>query len=161
MRKILNPYRELEGYQCFGCSPDNRMGLRMEFFEEGDQLISIWNPEDHFQGYHNILHGGVQATLMDEIASWIIQVKLRTGGVTSSMSSRFLKPVRTDNGSIRLEAEILRQTKRLVTVKVVLKNSQQEICADGDVTYFVYPEEIAKRRLSYPGAEKFFEDQSG
>lgn len=155
MRKINNPYVELEGYQCFGCSPDNRHGLRMEFFEEGDQMVSTWEPREYFQGYFNILHGGIQATLMDEIASWIIQVKLKTGGVTSSMTCRFLRPVRMDRGKITLVARIKGQKEQLVTVHVDLMDSEGEVCADGDVTYFIYPEKIAGRRLSYPGHEKF------
>ena len=35
-----------------------------------------------FAGFHDILHGGIQATMMDEIASWVVLVKLDTSGVT-------------------------------------------------------------------------------
>ena len=68
-RKIFNPYRDLKGYNCFGCSLNNMDGLRLEFIEDGEYLKSEWQPEDKFQGYINILHGGIQATLLDEIAN--------------------------------------------------------------------------------------------
>ena len=32
MKKIINPWKDMEGYNCFGCSPDNEAGVRMEFF---------------------------------------------------------------------------------------------------------------------------------
>ena len=34
MKKIINPWRNQEGYNCFGCSPDNPIGLHMEFHED-------------------------------------------------------------------------------------------------------------------------------
>jgi len=55
----------------------------MQFFDEGDSVISTWEPTGNFQGWHNVLHGGIQATLMDEIASWVVFTKLGTTGVTS------------------------------------------------------------------------------
>ena len=35
MKKIINPWRNHEGYNCFGCSPDNPIGLHLEFYEDG------------------------------------------------------------------------------------------------------------------------------
>ena len=45
MKKIINPWRNHEGYNCFGCSPDNPIGLHMEFYEDGDYVVSTWHPE--------------------------------------------------------------------------------------------------------------------
>ena len=45
MKKIINPWRNHEGYNCFGCSPDNPIGLHMEFYEDGDYIVSTWHPE--------------------------------------------------------------------------------------------------------------------
>ena len=36
MKKIINPWEGLDGYMCFGCAPNNPLGLHMEFFEDGD-----------------------------------------------------------------------------------------------------------------------------
>ena len=33
MKKIINPWEGLDGYMCFGCAPNNPLGLHMEFFE--------------------------------------------------------------------------------------------------------------------------------
>ena len=40
MKKIINPWRNQEGYNCFGCSPVNPIGLHMEFYEDGDNIVS-------------------------------------------------------------------------------------------------------------------------
>ena len=44
-KKIINPWRNHEGYNCFGCSPDNPIGLHLEFYEDGDYIVSTWHPE--------------------------------------------------------------------------------------------------------------------
>ena len=36
MRKIINPFVELDGFECFGCSPKNPIGMHLEFYEDGD-----------------------------------------------------------------------------------------------------------------------------
>ncbi|MGD0710115.1 MAG: hypothetical protein ABR968_02965 [Bacteroidales bacterium] len=70
MRKISNPYIKVKEYCCFGCSPDNKTGLRLEFYEDGDEIYTEWQPTQYLQGYVNVVHGGIQSTLMDEIAAY-------------------------------------------------------------------------------------------
>ena len=63
MKKIINPWRNHEGYNCFGCSPDNPLGLHLEFYEDGDYIVSTWHPEHNYQGWVDTMHGGI---LMNE-----------------------------------------------------------------------------------------------
>ena len=65
MKKIKNPYIGLEeqGYNCFACCPTNPCGLKMSFYEDGDDIVSLWNPGENYQSWINTLHGGIQATL--------------------------------------------------------------------------------------------------
>ena len=155
-RLINNPYTKLEGYNCFGCSPGNDLGLQLHFYEEGEFVKSVWKPKPHFAGYKNILHGGIQATLLDEIASWAVQIKLKTAGVTANLDLRYRKPVFVDKGEITLQAKIEEFSKRIANVQVALINADGNICCDGIVKYFVYPEQIAREKLYYPEFEKFF-----
>ena len=57
MKKINNPFLGHEDYCCFACAPNNSIGLKMEFIDDGESLISDWKPDDRFQGYKNILWG--------------------------------------------------------------------------------------------------------
>ena len=41
MKKIINPWEGLDGYMCFGCAPNNPLGLHMEFFEDGDDIVAL------------------------------------------------------------------------------------------------------------------------
>ena len=71
MKKIINPWRNHEGYNCFGCSPNNPIGLHLEFYEDGDYIVSTWHPEHNYQGWVDTMHGGILSTLIDEVLVYI------------------------------------------------------------------------------------------
>ncbi len=155
MKKINNPFLDRPGYRCFGCSPANAIGLHMHFYEEGDMVVSEWEPRPEFQGYDNVLHGGIQATLMDEIASWTIYVKASTGGVTRRLETKYRHPVFTDRGSLTLKARVTSSARRIVTVAVQLFDHEGKLCSEGEVDYFTFPEDMARDKLNYPGRDAF------
>jgi len=158
MRKILNPYLKKEGYNCFGCSPINDLGLQMEFYEDGDYVISKWKPKSHLAGYGNILHGGIQSTLMDEIASWVVYVKVKTAGVTATLNVKYKSVVYTDQGELLIRAKLIDENKRFATIHVELMDNAGNVCAEAEAKYFIFPKEIAKSKYHYPGEDAFFQD---
>ncbi|GAB4313009.1 MAG: PaaI family thioesterase [Bacteroidales bacterium] len=155
-RKISNPYTVLEGYNCFGCDPRNESGLQMEFEEEGEMIVSHWHPRSHFAGYKDVLHGGIQATLMDEMASWAVQTKLGTGGVTAQLDVRYKKPVYVTDRVIRLTGKIVSHNHRIADVETALYDGNGQLCSTGHIRMFLYPEKIAREKLYYPGVDAFF-----
>ena len=157
VKKIRNPFLESENYLCFGCSPKNESGLKMEFFEEGEEVVSHWSPSESFRGYNSFLHGGIQTALMDEIAAWAVFVKVKTAGVTSRIDARFLKPVYTNRGKIELRARLQDLVKNIAKIQVRLFDSKKELCSESVVECFTYPQKIALKRLHYPGYESFIE----
>lgn len=157
-KKVINPFRGRKGYNCFGCSPDNAFGLQLDFVDEGEYLTASWAPREHFEGYHNLLHGGIQSTLIDEIASWFVYAKLKTAGVTSKLEVRYKKPVYTNTGDIKLRAKLLGMRRNLADFEVELLNSEGVLCAFGKVQYFTFNEKVAHEKYWYPGADAFFEE---
>jgi len=157
MKKINNPFTHLEGYNCFGCSPKNSLGLQMQFYEEGEWIISDWEPKMHLTGYGNILHGGIQTTLMDEIASWLLYIKLETAGVTSNINVNFRKAVEANKGKLKIRAKLLDHNRKLATIYTELINANGDICTDAEIKYFIFSQNVAKEKYHYPGKEAFFE----
>lgn len=156
MIRLKNPYATYSEYNCFGCSPTNPMGLKMEFHEEGDEIVSTWNPGINYQGFHDILHGGVQATMMDEIASWVVFMKLDTAGVTYRMETRFMKPVRISDGPVTLRAKLIQQKRSIASIEVKLMNAAGKVCSESRVDYFVLPRLKAEKEMHFPGKEAFY-----
>ena len=127
MKKIINPWKDMEGYNCFGCSPDNEAGVRMEFYEDGDEVVSIWKPRPEYQGWLNTLHGGIQSVLLDEICGWVVFRKLQTGGVTSKMETRFRKSISTNDTHVVLRASLREQKRNIAIIEARLYNSMGEL----------------------------------
>ncbi len=157
MKKLKNPFSDLKGYNCFVCSPHNVVGLHLDFYLDGEVIKAKWKPDDQYQGYPNVLHGGIQATLLDEVASWAVYTVGGTGGVTSRMEVQYKKPVYIDKGEISLTAEIIEYKKRIISVQTHLFDGGGLLCTEAIVDYFVYPEEVARAKMHYPGKEAFFD----
>jgi Uncharacterized protein, possibly involved in aromatic compounds catabolism len=154
--KIHNPYNTLEEHYCFCCSARNPIGLNLSFEKEGDTVFCHWMPRKEFQGWINVLHGGIISTLMDEVAFWAIQALLDTSGVTSDLCVRFLKPVLLSKGEIKVTAVMKTQPQNHhVCFFTQLYDGAGVLCAEANVTYFIYPQEVARRRFHYPGREAF------
>lgn len=143
MKKIRNPWLHKDGYNCFGCAPGNASGLKMEFYEEGDDIVSFWKPEPRYQGWIDTLHGGIQAVLLDEICAWVIVRKLQTTGVTSKMETRYLKPVSTNDSRLTLRARIKETRRNLVVLEAELYSEAGVLCTQALCTYFTFSKEKA------------------
>lgn len=149
MKRIINPWRGMDGYRCFGCDPRSEQGLRMEFYEDGDRIVSRWKPRPEFQGWIDTLHGGIQATLADEISSWVVFRKFQTSGVTSRMEVRYLKPIHTSEDHITLQATVVRQRRNIVDIEVKIFNSQDQLCTEALCIYFLFPKEKAHEEFHF------------
>ena len=157
MRKIKNPYITSPTYNCFACAPNNPHGLHMQFLLQDDEVVSYWEPSPHFNGYGNILHGGIQTTLMDEIAAWAVAVLVKTAGVTARIDASFKKALHSDKGALKITASLKQMKRSIAVIHTAIYNNAGELCTDADVYYYTLPEEKAKKELFYPGYENFFE----
>jgi acyl-coenzyme A thioesterase PaaI-like protein len=57
-----------EGYdRCYGCGAGNTLGLRMSFVHRDGNAECLYTAPEHLAGAPGVIHGGVQATLLDEV----------------------------------------------------------------------------------------------
>lgn len=157
-RKIHNAYADIADYNCFGCAPTNPIGLRLNFWEEGDYIYAEWEPTCHYEGYINMLHGGIQATLLDEIADWVLIVKLGTSGVTKNLNITYHKPVFVNHGTILLKAKLISHQNHTALIHTELLDKTGIVRSSADIEYFVHPQEIAKKKYHLPNYEFFFKE---
>ena len=164
MKKIINPWKGMEGYNCFGCAPNNEAGVKMlaatyfllrgmEFYEDNDEVISIWRPRPEYQGWIDTLHGGIQAVLLDEICAWVILRKLQTTGVTSKMETRYRKSISTNDSHVVLKAHIKEVKRNIVIIEARLYNKDEELCTEALCTYFTFPKEKAREEMHFLSCE--------
>ena len=144
MKKIINPWSGHPKYNCFGCAPNNPFGLHMEFYEDGDYIVSYWQPERNYQGWVDTMHGGVLSTLIDETCGWVVTRKMQTSGFTTSLNVKFRKAVSTNEPRLTIRANIVKQMRNLLFIHAEILNSEGELCVEGETTYFLMNQEKAK-----------------
>src|SRR5580693_6301180 len=60
-----NPFND-DRY-CLCCGEKNPMGFKMKFRYEGDKLLSETVIPKEYQGFADVVHGGILGTLLDEL----------------------------------------------------------------------------------------------
>lgn len=133
--------------QCFGCGIHNDNGMQVSTYMEGDEAVTTWQPKPHLQGAANIMHGGITASLIDEVAAAAAFVQahrnrgLKLGDLavidffTASMSVDYLKPIPMDR-PVHLRARITESTERKFKVACSVLSGDVE-AARGDLLFIV------------------------
>jgi len=98
---------------CFCCGERNPIGLKLAFetTPEG-RLRTVWRPKREHVGFKDLIHGGLVATVLDEVMARVIFDR-GVPGVTASMETKLLLPVRAGR-DYRFEAWIVRERSRTV-----------------------------------------------
>ena len=144
MKIIINPWSDYPDYNCFGCCKNNPIGLHLEFYEDGDDIVSTWHPSRNYQGWIDTMHGGILSTLIDEVCGWVVTRKLQTSGYTIQLNVKFRKAVSTTEPELTIRARLTKQVMNLAYIHAEITNSKGELCNVGETVYFLMSEEKAK-----------------
>ncbi|MFH1633472.1 MAG: PaaI family thioesterase [Chloroflexota bacterium] len=61
-------FKQPNSRQCFVCGLENPVGLKLAFYETAPGEVTVnYIVPDHFQGYPDVVHGGIVASLVDEV----------------------------------------------------------------------------------------------
>jgi acyl-coenzyme A thioesterase PaaI-like protein len=119
---------------CFVCGLENAAGLKASFYEvEGDQVVALFKPCEQHQGYHDRLHGGLAAAILDETIGRAMNIgQYEIWGVTVEFRVRYKKPVPLDQ-ELRVVGRITKQNRRLFegTGEILLPNGEVAVEASG------------------------------
>jgi uncharacterized protein (TIGR00369 family) len=120
--------------QCFGCSRNNLHGLHLRFWFSEKGCITRCSIPDHLCGVDGLVHGGIIATLLDEIGAWTIIARLGKFGLTRDMLVRYLKPVPT-NAELLVEGHIIDQNEKTVVLRSTIHSTDKVLLAEGESKY--------------------------
>ncbi len=137
-----------DGQPCFGCGPDHPIGFRLRFERDGDEIVTRFTPGDRYQGPPGIMHGGLVATLADEVGAWACIALLGKFGFTAAMSCKLHHPIRTGQ-PLEARARIAADKRRVVDVAVRIRQNDLD-CYTGDLRFVLMDEKGAERLLGRP-----------
>jgi len=81
-----------EPHNCFACGTLNAEGLHLELHVDGQRCWTDLAIPSRFQGWDEIAHGGIVATILDEVMAWSL-VASDNWGVTARLAVEFRRPV--------------------------------------------------------------------
>lgn len=137
------------GQPCFGCSPDHPIGFQLQFrVEADDTVVTDFTPGEQYQGPPGIMHGGLVATLADEVAAWAIIGLRGKFGFTAKMSCTFAKPVRIGVPLVG-RSKITRETSRTMQVECIVVQADER-CFTADFTFVVLDRAATEKMLGRP-----------
>lgn len=93
---------------CFVCGRKNPDGLKLSFSLADGEISTRLSFPKKFQGYKDLVHGGMLSTVLDEVMVTLIN-KLGFLAVTAELNVRFLKPLHVDE---KLEVQARLEERR-------------------------------------------------
>jgi acyl-coenzyme A thioesterase PaaI-like protein len=98
-------------HRCFVCGKDNPDGLHLDFVAEGASGVrTTFVVPDRFQGFADIAHGGILATILDECMVNTVWQRGITA-VTARFEVRLRRPVQVGT-RLTFRAEVLRESAK-------------------------------------------------
>jgi acyl-coenzyme A thioesterase PaaI-like protein len=123
----------LDDGMCFACGKGNKDGMQLDFtlLEDG-RLRTEFIPPKKFQGFKDILHGGIMAVLFDET---MIHLAFRRGEkvVTAKIEMRLRNPA-VIGQKIVVTAELLSDSGRRIELAAQAESEDGELLAEGTAT---------------------------
>ena len=105
----------LDPHHCFACGELNEHGLHLVLHTDDERCWTDLALDPRFQGWDGIAHGGIVATILDEVMAWAL-IGRDAWGVTARMELAFRRPVPLAT-PIRGEGWVLDARRRLLTTE--------------------------------------------
>ncbi len=115
---------------CFVCGPDNPEGLKLQFqyLDGGKKVETTFVPTKKFQGWKDVVHGGIIMTLLDEVMAKTVY-NLGKRAVTADFRARLKSPAKVLE-PLLFEAEIERQVRKIIYTKAAAYKPDGTVVAE-------------------------------
>jgi acyl-coenzyme A thioesterase PaaI-like protein len=114
---------------CLVCGRDNPHGLNLSSFVDPDAgtVTTTFTPSPHHIGFESIIHGGILATVLDELMVWTAIWATGKACVAAELSLRFIEKAGIGRPLV-CTAKITRQRSRLIETSAEIYDGPALIC---------------------------------
>ncbi len=126
---------------CFVCGVENVHGLHLKFYETAPgEVQAEYVVPAHFQGYPGVVHGGVIASMLDEVTGrTLMHGDPPRFMVTARLSIRYRKPVPVGQ-PLRLIGHAGKDSGRVAEAKGEILGADGTLLAEADAVMVDIPE---------------------
>lgn len=135
-KEIENPYSD---NNCFFCGSENKKGLHLTCYwdKEKKEVSTEYLPAQHFVGQGDILHGGIQMGLLDELMGWTSYMLTKEMAVTTAIDIKFLRPTYICGKKISVTCRVISMEGPRVNMVATLSDNEGEKCTTATGTYHI------------------------
>ncbi len=123
---------------CFACGSLNPIGLHMEVSYLEEKAVSKLSLKREFQGWHDIVHGGVVATILDEIMAHAVMHYVGRG-VTTSLQITYRDPVPVGQEISAVGYVVERKSRAAVARGEIRRAGNEKVVATGESRFILLP----------------------
>src|SRR5258708_4004934 len=129
---------------CFVCGESNPIGLKLRFETDGRVVQTRFVPLPEHIGFKQTVHGGLLATVLDEIMVWACAVQAKRFAFCAELNVRFLNPV-VPGAEVTATAELAANRKnRIFEAKANLSDQTGLVLATATGKYIPVKEMDAR-----------------
>jgi acyl-coenzyme A thioesterase PaaI-like protein len=122
-------------HSCFVCGESNSAGLNLRFETDGQVVHTRFIPRPEHVGFKQIVHGGILATVLDEIMVWACVVQTRRFAFCAELNVRFVQPT-VPAEEILVTAELTANRRdRIFEARADMKNGANDLLASATGKY--------------------------
>lgn len=131
----LSLARTADYRSCFGCGQDNPIGLKLVFRWDGKTARSEFRPDEVYQGWPGLVHGGIMACILDEAMGY---AALFDAGrcVTAKMEIQLKRPTGVGE-RLLIASSVQRRSRKLVKTSASVSLEDGTLVAQGTGTHYV------------------------
>jgi uncharacterized protein (TIGR00369 family) len=137
-------------HHCFACGATNPIGLKLEI-EVGDgEARTSWTPGPDFVGWEGKVHGGLLATLLDEVMAWAPAAD-DAWAVTAEMTIRYRSPAEPGE-TLNAAGRVTSRRRRIYRVHGEVRGADGRLVAEAEGRFLgASPTEKAELKRRYAG----------
>jgi len=140
---------------CFVCGESNASGLKIRFETDGAVVRARFLPRPEHVGFKKTIHGGILATLLDEIMVWGCAIQTRRFAYCAELNVRFLSPARPGEEVFASAELVANRRNKLFEAKGEVRNAAGIVLAMGTGKYLPIKEaELADMLDDFVGDAK-------
>lgn len=132
---------------CFVCGADNPQGLRARSFRVGEAVELPFRVRPEFSGWTGVTHGGLIATVLDEVMTWAAILASEQPCFAAEFSVRLQRPLPPHTECVA-SATCDGIRRGIVTTAAELRDHHGTVYARGTGRYMAVPADRARHLRS-------------
>ncbi len=135
-KKIMLPWSRA----CFVCGEENSIGMKARSFISNGWIELPFSAPKEFVGWRSVVHGGLIATVLDEVMTWATIVGSRKPCYAAEIKIRLLKPL-APGTECKAVARMTENRKRIFHAEAFVRDEKEKEYARSEGRYMIVPKD--------------------